>query len=170
MHIVCNNDTNEGGIQVWSQVKVPSLFVDYRIQSNASNEISLALSSEALLAALRSAAASVSTTSTSASNSALSAEEITMKLAKKNDVAVLSFEITGMSRMQKRIRVGHDVRIEVLKPADVAKMHEPLCPEPDVSSTHALPSCRFLNKTLGARTYFIPSEAADHRRAPSFNV
>ena len=37
------------------QIKVSSLFTDYRIQSNANNQITLMLSSEALLAALRSA-------------------------------------------------------------------------------------------------------------------
>lgn len=57
-----------------------------------------------------------------------------MKLAKKRDAAVLSFEIFGASRMGRRVKVEHDVRIEVLKPAEVARLSEPLCPEPDVSS------------------------------------
>lgn len=77
MHIICNNGVSDGSIQVWSyvqpsapvcavhsvltqaarrQIKVPSLFSNYRIQSNAGNQITLALSTEALLAALRSAA------------------------------------------------------------------------------------------------------------------
>lgn len=60
-----------------------------------------------------------------------------MKLAKKRDAAVLSFEIFGASRMGRRVKVEHDVRIEVLKPAEVARLSEPLCPEPDVSSLHS---------------------------------
>lgn len=52
--------------------KVPSLFVDYRIQSNANNQITVTLSSEALLAALRSAAGQ-------GANSALSNVELVMK-------------------------------------------------------------------------------------------
>ena len=55
-----------------------------------------------------------------------------MKLAKKNDQALLSFEISGQSRVGHKLRIAHDVRIEVMKPADVAKMTEPLCPTPDV--------------------------------------
>jgi len=127
MHIICNSEANEGGIQVWSQIKISSLFENYRIQSNANNEITLALASEALLAALRSA-----TASSSSASSSFDAEEVVMKLAKKNDQALLSFEISGQSRVGHKLRVAHDVRIEVMKPADVAKMTEPLCPTPDL--------------------------------------
>ncbi|KAJ6584959.1 checkpoint protein Hus1/Mec3 [Mycena capillaripes] len=124
MCIICNDDNNVGGIQVWSQIKVDSLFTSYRIQSNASNVITMALSSEALLATLKSASSS--------SKSAYETEEIVMKLAKKNDQAVLSFEISGLTRQGRKVRVAHDVKIEVMKPADVANLKEPLCPEPDV--------------------------------------
>ena len=55
-----------------------------------------------------------------------------MKLAKKNDQAVLSFEIAGLTRAGRKVRVAHDVKIEVMKPCDVEKLSEPLCPEPDV--------------------------------------
>ncbi|KAJ7107078.1 checkpoint protein Hus1/Mec3 [Mycena epipterygia] len=125
MCIICNSEANEGGIQVWSQIKVDSLFTSYRIQSNASNVITMALSSEALLATLKSA-------SSSSGASSYEAEEIVMKLAKKNDQAVLSFEISGMTRQGRKVRVAHDVKIEVMKPADVANLKEPMCPEPDV--------------------------------------
>jgi HUS1 checkpoint protein len=84
----------------------------------------MALSSEALLATLKSASTS--------SKSAYETEEIVMKLAKKNDQAVLSFEISGMTRQGRKVRVAHDVKIEVMKPADVANLKEPMCPEPDV--------------------------------------
>ncbi|KAJ7503266.1 checkpoint protein Hus1/Mec3 [Mycena galericulata] len=128
MCIICNSEANEGGIQV-CQIKVDSLFTSYRIQSNASNVITMALSSEALLATLKSA----STSSKSASaTSSYETEEIVMKLAKKNDQAVLSFEISGMTRQGRKVRVAHDVKIEVMKPADVANLKEPMCPEPDV--------------------------------------
>ncbi|KAJ7680030.1 checkpoint protein Hus1/Mec3 [Mycena rosella] len=127
MCIICNSEANEGGIQVWSQIKVDSLFTSYRIQSNAANVITMALSSEALLATLRSASSS-----SSASASSYETEEIVMKLAKKNDQAVLSFEISGMTRQGRKVRVAHDVKIDVMKPADVANLKEPMCPEPDV--------------------------------------
>ncbi|KAF9457489.1 checkpoint protein Hus1/Mec3 [Collybia nuda] len=124
MHIICNNDANEGGIQVWSQIKVDSLFVGYRIQSNAANEITMALSSEALLAALKSASPSTSST--------YETEEVVMKLAKKNGQAVLTLEINSLTRVGRKVRVSHDVKIEVMRPNDVARLSEPLCPEPDL--------------------------------------
>jgi HUS1 checkpoint protein len=111
--------SSSGGVQVWSDIAISSLFSAYRIQSNANNEITMAMSPESLLATLRSAEGT-------------DAEEVTMKLAKKNDWAVLSFEISGSSKVGRRMRVTHDVRIEVLKPTDAEKLKEPQCPEPDV--------------------------------------
>jgi hypothetical protein len=105
------------------QIKVASLFTDYRIQSNAENEITLSISPEALLLALRSAANPPSLSS---------APDVVMKLAKKNDQAVLSFEISGAMASGRKVNVGHDVRIDVLRPSDVKKLAEPMCPEPDV--------------------------------------
>ncbi|EJD06814.1 cell cycle checkpoint [Fomitiporia mediterranea MF3/22] len=109
MHIICNEET-EDGVQ-------DSLFTDYRIQSNANNEISLLLSPEALLQALRSAASS---------------SDVVMKLAKKHAHPVLSFEIVLALRGTRRASVAHDVLIDVLKPAEMARLKEPLCPEPDI--------------------------------------
>ncbi|KAH8094491.1 cell cycle checkpoint [Cristinia sonorae] len=125
LHIICSHDVSDGGVQVWSQIKVDALFTDYKIQSNAGNVITMTLATEALHAALRSAAAP-------SVGGPLSETDITMKLAKKNDQAVLSFEILGTSRSGKHMRVAHDVRIEVMRPQDVDKLQEPLCPEPDV--------------------------------------
>ena len=105
------------------QVKVQSLFSDYRIQSNSNNEITMLISPEALLLALRSAWNPASLDST---------PETVMKLAKKNDQAALSFDISGSMSSGRMVRVGHDVRIEVMKPSDVKKLTEPMCPEPDV--------------------------------------
>ncbi|KAJ7282818.1 checkpoint protein Hus1/Mec3 [Mycena rebaudengoi] len=119
MRIICNSEANEGGIQVWSQIKVDSLFTSYRIQSNAENVITMSLSSEALLAALKSA----SNSSSGSASSSYETDEIVMKLAKKNDQAVLSFEISGMTRQGRKVRVAHDVKIDVMKPADVAPPH-----------------------------------------------
>lgn len=64
-----------------------------------------------------------------------------MKLAKKNDQAVLSFEMFGVSRSGRKVRVAHDVRIDVMRPTEVEKLHEPLCPEPDVG-THFVSASR----------------------------
>ena len=79
------------------------------------------LPTDALSAALRSASAEHT-----------GANEVVMKLAKKNNIPVLSFEIFGTTHMGRRVKVAHDVRIEVMKSADVALLTEPRCPEPDV--------------------------------------
>ena len=65
--------------------------------------------------------------------SASSSPEVIMKLAKKNNHAVLTFEITVLTRQNKNASVIQDVKIEVMRPADVEKLKEPMCPEPDVS-------------------------------------
>jgi len=126
MHIICQGSGAGGGVQIWSTIKIPTMFTDYRIQSNANNHITLTLSTEALLAALRSAVSPISQSSREVE------AEVVAKLAKKNDTAVLSFEIIGQSRIGKGVRITHDVRIEVMRPDSAAKLEEPLCPEPDV--------------------------------------
>ncbi|KAG1778990.1 cell cycle checkpoint [Suillus placidus] len=133
MHVICNDDANEGGIQVWSVVKVDTMFTSYRIQSNANNTITLTLSAEALLSALRSSSSSASSSSVAAAIlPSYDADEVVMKLAKKNEQAVLSFEMYGMSRSGRKVRVAHDVRIDVMRPAEGDKLHEPRCPDPEV--------------------------------------
>ncbi|KAH9063614.1 cell cycle checkpoint [Lactarius vividus] len=119
MRIICNQE--EGGVHVWSKIRIDALFTDYRILSHSNNEITLHLPTDALSTALRSASAEHT-----------GANEVVMKLAKKKNVPVLSFEIFGTTQMGRRVKVAHDVRIEVMKPADVALLTEPRCPEPDV--------------------------------------
>jgi HUS1 checkpoint protein len=114
------------------QIKVDSIFTSYRIQSNAANMITLSLPTSALLSVLKSASPSSSSNTTGE----METEEVVVKLAKKNDQAVLSFEIARTSRVGRKLRVGHDVRIEVLKLGDVERLREPLCPEPDVRLNH----------------------------------
>lgn len=38
----------------------------------------------------------------------------------------------GVSRSGRKVRVSHDVRIDVMRPSEVDKLREPLCPEPEV--------------------------------------
>lgn len=115
MQVICASEVNEGGIQVWAyarisyyifnfslqrdsrQVRVSSLFVDYRIQSNAGNQITVILSSEALLAALRSSSAQGSTSS----NTALSDIEVVMK-------CVVSSTLSGVYEVHSTLQVGEE--------------------------------------------------------------
>lgn len=83
-----------------------------------------------------------------------------MKLAKKNNLPVLSFEIFGTTQMGRRVKVAHDVRIEVMKPADVAILTEPRCPEPDVRA-------RKIALITASIIYFV---GPDHASAPHQNT
>ncbi|KLO17351.1 cell cycle checkpoint [Schizopora paradoxa] len=141
MHIICNQES-EDGVQVWSQIKKDALFSNYKIQSNAANVISLGLSPDALLQALRSASPSSSSNSSSAVDgggvgayASIGASEVVMRLAKKRGQAVLSLEIIfdgGSGNGSGKVVVSHDVLIDVLKPAEMERVKEPMCPEPDI--------------------------------------
>ncbi|PWN51227.1 cell cycle checkpoint [Violaceomyces palustris] len=115
IHLICTGDSD--GAQIWSQMTVESLFSDYRIESNFQNQINLEVSPETLLKALR---------------SANNATEVTMRLVKRNNDPLLSFSITSNTATGAKLDIIQDVLIRVLKPADIAKVKEPLCPEPDV--------------------------------------
>ncbi|KZT27249.1 cell cycle checkpoint [Neolentinus lepideus HHB14362 ss-1] len=128
IRIICLGDANETGIQVWSEIKVSTLFNDYRIQSNADNIISMNIASASLLHALQGIQNALATSGT---GSGLGGEEVLMKLAKKNDQALLSFALTTPTRTGRSQSLTYDVRIEVLRPLDITKINEPLCPEPD---------------------------------------
>ncbi|KDN38430.1 hypothetical protein RSAG8_09524, partial [Rhizoctonia solani AG-8 WAC10335] len=116
VQIICLGETDVG-VQIWSKIPVDSMFSDYRIQSNADNMISLEVSTEPLSQALRSASA---------------AQDVIVKLAKKNDQPVFSFEAQTESRQGKKMLVTHDVRITVMKTAEIEQVKEPLCPPPDL--------------------------------------
>lgn len=116
VQIICLGEADVG-VQIWSKLPVDSMFSDYRIQSNANNMISLEVSTEPLSQALKSASA---------------AHEVIVKLAKKNDQPVFSFEAQTESRQGKRMLVTHDVRITVMKAVDIEQIKEPLCPPPDL--------------------------------------
>jgi hypothetical protein len=58
-------------------------------------------------------------------------DEIVMKLAKKNGRAVLKLETLGTTTVGPRVKVTHDVLVDILKSHEIARLIEPLCPEPD---------------------------------------
>lgn len=134
MRIICTNDANEGGVEVWSKIKVESLFTNYRIQSMADSHITMELSTDALLGALRSAASSASSSggSSRVNSDSTTTDQVIIKLAKKNNQAVLAVEIHGTTRVGKPMLVAHDVKIELMSPYDAARLNEPLCPDPNI--------------------------------------
>ncbi len=136
IHMICLGDTD--GTQIWSQMQVDSIFQDYRIESNFQNHINLEVSPDTLLKALRSA------------NNAYS---VILRLAKRGKDPLLSFTISAQSHTGAKLEVVQDVLIKVLKPAEMSRVVEPLCPEPDV---HII-----LPKLLNLRT------VAEHMRSLS---
>ncbi|KAH8081492.1 checkpoint protein Hus1/Mec3 [Filobasidium floriforme] len=121
--IVSDSESGPSGVQIWSQVKVVTLFDEYRIESRGNNEIYLEIGLEPLSKALRSAEM-VGTTGRDS--------EAGVKLSKKNDKAVLVFDIVGQGNGPTPISITHDVTCLVLNPSRVAQLKEPLCPQPDI--------------------------------------
>ncbi|GAA5850543.1 hypothetical protein JCM5353_009029 [Sporobolomyces roseus] len=128
IHLICQGE--RGGVQVWSQIAVNSIFKieTLRLESNSSNEIYLEVATDALARALKSAAGST---------------KATIKLAKKGGEGpqgtgkgahpVLSIVIESASRMGKRLEITQDVFVKVKKLEDVEQLKEPLCPAPDAA-------------------------------------
>jgi HUS1 checkpoint protein len=122
----------------------PTLFSDYRVQSNANNEITIVLATEPLLHVLK---------------SATSSPEVVTKLAKRNGVPCLSFDLSLQSKQGKEVKITHDVKIMVMKPAEVELIKEPLCPAPDVSgpttTSSNLEHCLLTENTVYAQVHII---------------
>ncbi|KAK0546428.1 Checkpoint protein hus1 [Tilletia horrida] len=98
-------------------------FAEFRIESNNKNKIYIEVATETLLKAFR---------------SGLNAVQVTMRLAKRNQIPMLSLHITNASHMGGRLVVVQDVLIRILKPAEMERIKEPLCPAPDVRRRHSL--------------------------------
>ncbi|KAJ9110835.1 hypothetical protein QFC19_001344 [Naganishia cerealis] len=146
-------------------IKVSTLFEQYRIESRQHNEIHLELNIESFAKALRSAEAALESSGSARGfgwgDNDVEAEGgtgVIMKLAKKNDRAVLVFEIKAFVRRGFNIslfnisveqlifrgfaliqtnaghplQVNHDVGVLVLAPIKVKELKEPCCPTPDV--------------------------------------
>lgn len=121
VYLICAGEANtSGGPQVWAQVKVPTVFKSFRIESNTENQIFLEFVPTALSKALKSGGG---------------APNIAVRLAKRasTDHPVLSFSIEGVSRSGHSLDIVQEVAVRVLKLAEVQEMaKEPMCPEPDV--------------------------------------
>ncbi|GAA5905934.1 uncharacterized protein JCM6883_002497 [Sporobolomyces salmoneus] len=149
VHLICQGE--RGGVQVWSQIAVNSIFKveTLRLESNSSNEIYLEVATDALARALKSAAGSTKST---------------IKLAKKGGEGpngtgrgshpVLSIDIESASRMGKKLEITQDVFVTVKKAQDVALLKEPLCPVPDAALL--LPPLQIL-RTVAERMKTISS-------------
>ncbi|CAD6919844.1 unnamed protein product [Tilletia caries] len=90
-------------------------------KSNNENRISIEIASETFLKALR---------------SGLNASNVTIRLAKRNKkTPLLNFTISSASHTGATLVVVQDVLIRILKPAELDRLREPLCPSADVHIT-----------------------------------
>ncbi len=78
MQFILTSEITEGGVQVWSGINSLSLFEDYRIESLNNNEIAFEINLDHLQRALK---------------SGQTAQDITIKLTKKNGIPFLSLAI-----------------------------------------------------------------------------
>ncbi|KAK9893641.1 cell cycle checkpoint [Cystobasidium minutum MCA 4210] len=120
IYLICAGEGAAKGPQVWAQINVPSVFSDFKIESNVENQIFLEFVPAALSKALKSASG---------------ATEIIVRLAKRvsDNHPILSFNISSASRGGHSVDIVQEVAVRVLKLAELEEMaKEPMCPEPDV--------------------------------------
>lgn len=132
-----------------------SIFDGYRIQSNAKNEITIQVATDALAGVLKSAMSSNGNSGGGGGVPSFEIEEVVMKLAKKNDTAILTFDVGGSTMLGRRMSVKHDVKIEVLKPGDVERLKEPMCPQPDVFTLFSTFNATYSNNLIHSRRIYF---------------
>lgn len=116
VRFICTADTD--GVQIWCQITVSAFFKEYRVESNFHNQINFEIATDTFLQALK---------------SAQNAVDVLMRLTKKDKDPLLSFCIANASHSGARLEIVQDILIKVLRPAESARIKEPLCPDPDVS-------------------------------------
>lgn len=120
IYLICTGEGAAKGPQVWAQINVPSVFSDFKIESNVQNQIFLEFVPTSLSKVLKSTSG---------------ATEITVRLAKRSidSHPILAFNISSASRGGHAVEIVQEVAVRVLKLAELEEMaKEPMCPEPDV--------------------------------------
>ncbi|ORY30828.1 checkpoint protein Hus1/Mec3 [Naematelia encephala] len=134
VHFIVPGNEGRDGVQVWSQVLVPTLFEEFRIESNSNNEIWLEVHLDALLKVLRSADSSAGSTGEAGryNSTALSDATVLLKLNKRDNQPIWGFEIRGRSQNDRPMSIAHEINVRVLSAKRQAELNEPLCPPPDI--------------------------------------
>lgn len=115
MKLICTADPD--GVHIWCQLSLESFFKDYRVESNFNNQINFEVSTDTLLQALR---------------SAVNAVDVLLRLTKRDKEPLLSFSIANATHTGARMEIVQEVGIKVMRPAEAARVSEPMCPAPDV--------------------------------------
>ncbi|KAG0197095.1 hypothetical protein BGX28_009412 [Mortierella sp. GBA30] len=117
-----DNDPSTGGaVQCWSRLQKESLFYEYKIESNANNEIYLEMKVEDLLLAMRSSS---------------NASTVVMRMTGRSADAYLTFTITTEDHLGNSRPITQNVPIVKIMTADgannTAVFTEPMIPTPEV--------------------------------------
>jgi len=115
IQFILTSEITEGGVQVWSGLNTALLFDEYRIESLNNNEIAFEINLDHLQRALR---------------SGQYANDMVLKLAKKNGNPFLSLEIQVQSTQQASLT--QDIPIGLLSAHQLSQYTEPLFPDPEV--------------------------------------
>ncbi|BEI93921.1 uncharacterized protein CcaverHIS019_0603800 [Cutaneotrichosporon cavernicola] len=135
VHFIVPGNEGRDGVQVWSQVKVPTLFDHFRIESNNNNEIWLEVNLDALLKVLRSADTSSGIANGGrGGNTTLSDADVMVKLNKLDGRPVWTFEISGRTPQGNPITITHNVTVHIISSRRQKELTEPLCPPPDLKT------------------------------------
>ncbi|CAH7671304.1 checkpoint protein Hus1/Mec3 [Phakopsora pachyrhizi] len=119
LKIISTGDFDDG-VRFFGSV-VELFGTNYRIESNANNEISLELSTYALSSALR--------------QSSATPIEFIIRLGKLGRTPFLSLNLTAVGPTGVDYSVEQCVAVKVLKPIDAAALREPSCPDPEIKIT-----------------------------------
>mmetsp|Transcript_24142 Transcript_24142/g.33855 ORF Transcript_24142/g.33855 Transcript_24142/m.33855 type:complete len:277 (-) Transcript_24142:31-861(-) len=129
LQFILTSEITDGGVQVWSGINAASIFEDYKIESLNQNEIALEINLDHLQRALK---------------SAQYAQEISVKLTKKNGLPFLSVIIEVQTTQQ--MTIVQDVPVVLLSQQQLAQYAEPQLPDPEV---HILmPSLKLLRHVI----------------------
>ncbi|TPX36074.1 hypothetical protein SeMB42_g03916 [Synchytrium endobioticum] len=116
-HFIVAKPDVDSGLQVWGQIISDVIFEEMKIESANNNEIWLEVSGEFLHKALKSSER---------------ANDVTLKLTKKDDLPVLSFICQNQSRTGKTLTVVQDVPVRVMTPQQTRELTEPVFGNADV--------------------------------------
>ncbi|KAJ2000258.1 Checkpoint protein hus1 [Coemansia thaxteri] len=107
----------DSGLQLWSDIAVGALFSEYQIESNHNDEIYLEFAIDNLQRALRSTQGALG---------------VTLKLAKKQGLPVLSLVIRNQSTTGRELTLCQDVPVRMLTALQMEAIREPMVPDGQV--------------------------------------
>ncbi|KAJ2466679.1 Checkpoint protein hus1 [Coemansia sp. RSA 2322] len=116
LHIIVITDM-DSGLQLWSDIAVGALFSEYQIESNHNDEIYLEFAIDNLQRALRSTQGALG---------------VTLKLAKKQGLPVLSLVIRNQSTTGRELTLCQDVPVRMLTALQMEAIREPMVPDGQV--------------------------------------